>query len=100
MGVVHSSPDTNCVQEVEQLEKQKNEAKGEKEKEEIENKLKIRILERDLAWSKSVRQRTLPLGQMLYAMKWALVVCSGVCGEQLLTPCLCKGCSVCSVHLH
>ena len=30
-------------------------------------------------------------------MKCGLVVCSGVCGEQLLTPCLCKGCSV---HLH
>ena len=27
-------------------------------------------------------------------MKCGLVVCSGVCGEQLLTPCLCKGCSV------
>ena len=35
--------------------------------------------------------------QMLYVMKCALVVCSGVCGEQLLTPCLCEGCSV---HLH
>ena len=31
---------------------------------------------------------------MLYVMKCALVVCSGVCGEQLLTPCLCKRCSV------
>ena len=99
MGVVLSSPDINCVQEVEQLEKQKNEAKDEKEKEEIDNKLKIRRLERDLADSKWVRQRTLPLGRMLYAMKWAMVVCSVVCGEQLLTPCLCKGCSVCSVHL-
>ena len=55
MGVVHSSPDTNCVQEVRQLEEQKNEAKDEKEKEEIENKLKIRTLERDLADSKWVR---------------------------------------------
>ena len=99
MGVVHSSPDTNCVQEVQQLEKQKNEAKDEKEKEEVENKLKIRTLERNVAYSKMVRQRNLPLGQM-YAMKWVLVVCSVVCGEQLLTPCLCKGCSVCSVHLH
>ena len=100
MGVVLSSPDINCVQEVEQLEEQKNEAKSEKEEEEIESKLKIRRLERDLANSKRVRQRTLPLGQILYAMKWVLVVCSVVCGEQLLTPCLCKGCSVCSVHLH
>ena len=100
MGVVHSSPDINCVQEVEQLKEQKNEAKDEKEKEELDNKLKIKTFERNLALSKMVRQRTLPLGRMLYAMKWALVVCSGVCGEQLLTPCLCKGCSVCSVHLH
>ena len=100
MGVAHSSPDTNCVQEVEQLEKQKNEAKDEKEKGEIENKLKIRTLEGNVAFSKKVRQRNLPLGWMLYAMKWALVMCSVVCGEQLLTPCLCKGCSVCSVYLH
>ena len=100
MGVVHSSPDTNCVQEVEQLKKQKNEAKDEKEKEEIEKTLVLRSQERELADSKLVRPRNLPLRQILYAMKWALVVCSGVCGEQLLTPCLCKGCSVCSVHLH
>ena len=98
--MVHSSPDTNCVQEVEQLEKQKNEAKNEKEKEEIEQTLVLRSQERQLAYSKWVRQRSLPLGQMLYALKWPLVVCSVVCGEQLLTPCLCKGCSVCSVHLH
>ena len=100
MGVVHSSPDTNCVQEVKQLEKQRNEAKDEKEKEEIEETLVLERQEKALAQSNCVRQRTLPLGQMMYAMKWALVVCSGVCGEQLLTPCLCKGCSVCSVHLH
>ena len=30
-------------------------------------------------------------------MKLSLVVCSGVCGEQLLTLCVCKGCSV---HVH
>ena len=100
MGVVHSSPDTNCVQEVEQLEKQRNEAKDEKEKEEIKMLLDLKRKESNLAYSNYVRQRNLPLGQMLYAMKWALVVCSGVCDEQLLTPCLCKGCSVCSVHLH
>ena len=82
--MVHSSPDTNCVQEVQQLEKQKNEAKDEKEKEEIEKTLDLRSQEKGLADSKMVRQRTLPLGQMMYAMKWALVVCSGVCSEQLL----------------
>ena len=69
MGVVHSSPDTNCVQEVRQLEKQKNEAKDEKEKEEIEKTLVLKREERNLALSRMVRPRNLPLGQMLYAMK-------------------------------
>ena len=56
MGVVHSSPDTNCVQEVEQLEKQKNEAKDEKEKEEIEKTLVLKQEENNLAWLRKVRQ--------------------------------------------
>ena len=97
MGVVHSSHDTIYVQEVRQLEKQKNEAKDEEERKVIEKKIAIKSLERDLAESKWVRQRNLTLRQMLYAMKLSLVVCSGVCGEQLLTLCLCKGCSV---HVH
>ena len=97
MGVVHSSHDTIYVQEVEQLEKQKNEAKDEEERKELEQQVKLKTLERDLAVSKMVRQRNLTLRQMLYAMKLSLVVCSGVCGEQLLTLCLCKGCSV---HVH
>ena len=97
MGVVHSSHDTIYVQEVEQLKKQKNEAKDEEERKELEQQVKLKTLERELAGSKRVRQRNLTLRQMLYAMKLSLVVCSGVCGEQLLTLCLCKGCSV---HVH
>ena len=97
MGVVHSCHDTIYVQEVRQLEKQKNEAKDEEGRKEHEQQVKLKTLERDLAYSKMVRQRNLTLRQMLYAMKLSLVVCSGVCGEQLLTLCLCKGCSV---HVH
>ena len=89
MGVVHSSHDTIYIQEVKQLEEQKNEAKDE-ERKVIEKKIAIKSLERDLANSKKVRQRNLTLRQMLYAMKLSLVVCSGVCGEQLLTLCLCE----------
>ena len=97
MGVVHSSHDTIYVQEVEQLEKQKNEAKDEEERKVFKKKIAIKSLESRLALSKRVRQRNLTLRQMLYAMKLSLIVCSGVCGEQLLTLCLCKGCSV---HVH
>ena len=97
MGVVHSSHDTIYVQEVEHLEKQKNEAKDEEGRKELEQQVKLKTLEKDLAWSKRVRQRNLILRQMLYAMKLSLVVCSGVCGEQLLTLRLCKRCSV---HVH
>ena len=97
MGVVHSSHDTIYVQEREQLDKQKNEAKDEEERKVIEKKIAIKSSEKDLASSKWVRQRNLTLRQMLYAMKLSLVVCSGVFGEQLLTLCLCKGCSV---HVH
>ena len=53
MGVVHSSPDTNCVQEVEQLRREKYDAKDKKD---IELKLKIKQLERQLANSKYVSQ--------------------------------------------
>ena len=58
MGVVHSSPDTNFVQEVKQLERQKNEAKVKESKQDIELKLKLKILERDLANQKYVSQGT------------------------------------------
>ena len=89
MGVVHSSHDTIYVQEVEHLEKQKNEAKDEEERKELEQQVRLKTQESHLANSKRVRQRNLTLRQMLYAMKLSLVVCSGVCGEQLLTLCLC-----------
>ena len=56
MGVVHSSRDTNFVQEVEQLEDQKNEAKDEESKRDIELKLNLKTLERELAYSKRVSQ--------------------------------------------
>ena len=61
MGVVHSSHDTIYVQEREQLEKQKNEAKDEEERRVIIKKIAIKSLEEDLAWSKRVRQRNLTL---------------------------------------
>ena len=95
--MVHNSPDTVYVQEVRQLEKQLRRAKSEEERKEVENKLTFKRVEGDLAKAKWVRQRNLTLGQMLYAMKLLLVVCSGVCGEQLLTLCSCK---CCSVHVH
>ena len=57
MGVVHSSHDTIYVQEVKQLEKQKNEAKDEEERKVIEKKIAIKSLERGLARSKWVRQK-------------------------------------------
>ena len=52
MGVVHSSPDTNFVQEVRQLEHQKNDAKDKESKKDI--KLELKRLERNLAGSKWV----------------------------------------------
>ena len=76
MGVVQSSHDTIYVQEVEQLEKQKNEAKDKEGRKVIEKKIAIKSLEKDLANSKRVSQRNLTLRQM-YAMKLSLVVCSG-----------------------
>ena len=61
MGVVHSSHDTINVQEVRQLEKQKNEPKYEEERKVFEKNIAIKPLERDLANSKMVRQRNLTL---------------------------------------
>ena len=73
MGVVHSSHDTLHVQEVGQLVKQKNEAKDEEGRKELEQQVKLKSLEKDLAVAKQVRQRNLTLRQMLYAMKLSLV---------------------------
>ena len=56
MGVVHSSTDSNFLQEVEKLEKQKNEAKDDEQRRDIDRRLELRTLERDLADAKKVRQ--------------------------------------------
>ena len=59
--MVHSSPDTNFVQEVEELEKQKKEAKDKDSIKDVDQKLTLTTLKRDLADSKRVRQRNLTL---------------------------------------
>ena len=59
MGVVHSSTDSNFLQEVEDLEKQKNEAKNDDQKKDIELKVTLKMLERDLADAKCVRDTLL-----------------------------------------
>ena len=53
--MIHSSTDSNFVQEVKELEKQK-EAKDEKHNKDIEGKLSLKTLERDLAEAKWVRK--------------------------------------------
>ena len=55
MGVVHSSTDSNFLQEVDKLEKQKKEAKDDDKRREIQQKLELKTLEKDLAWAKHVR---------------------------------------------
>ena len=51
-----SSTDFNFLQEVEKLERQKKEAKDDKQKKDIEGKLSLKTLERDLTWAKYVRE--------------------------------------------
>ena len=55
MGVVHSSTDSNFLQEVGELEKQKKEAKDDDQRREVKQKLQIKELERDLAFARYVR---------------------------------------------
>ena len=55
-GCGHSSTDSNCLQEVEELEKQKTEAKDDKQKKKIEGKLSLKTLERDFIEAKWVRE--------------------------------------------
>ena len=55
-GCGHSSTDSNLLQEVEELKKQKEEAKDDKQKKDIEGKLSLKTLERDLAGAKHVRE--------------------------------------------
>ena len=55
MGVVHSSTDSNFLQEVHQLEKQKKEVKDDDKIRDIQQKQELKTLERDLALAKRVR---------------------------------------------
>ena len=58
MGAVHSSTDFNSLQEVNKLEIQKEKAKDDDQRREVERRLEQKSLERDLADVKWVRQRT------------------------------------------
>ena len=58
MGVVHSSTDSNSLQEVDKLEKWKKEAKDDNQRRAVERRLEQKLLERELADAKWVRQRT------------------------------------------
>ena len=55
MGVVHSSTGSNCLQEVDKLEKQKKEAKDDDKRRDLTQKLELKTLERGLAVAKQVR---------------------------------------------
>ena len=57
MGVVHSSTDSNFLQEVDKLEKQKTEAKDDDKRRDLTQKLELKTLERGLALAKHVRYR-------------------------------------------
>ena len=56
MGVAQSSTDSSFLQEVEELEKQKKEAKDEKHNKDIEGKVSLKSLKKDLAYAKWVRE--------------------------------------------
>ena len=56
VALIHSSTDSNYLQEVVELERQKWEAKDDKQKKDIEGKLSLKTLERDLAKAKWVRE--------------------------------------------
>ena len=56
VGVVHSIPDTNFIQEGKQLEEQKNETKDKESKKDMELRLKLKKLESRPTNSKRVRQ--------------------------------------------
>ena len=55
-GCGHSSTDSNFLQEVWELEIQKEKAKDDKQKKDIEGKLSLKMLERDLVGAKYVRE--------------------------------------------
>ena len=60
-GCGHSSTDSNFIQEVWELEIQKEKAKDDKQKKDIEGKMSLKMLESDLAIAKSVREDILLL---------------------------------------
>ena len=66
MGVVHGSTDSNFLQEVEELKKQKKETKDDDQTREVEQKLQIKELERDLANARRVRQTAKQLAYKYY----------------------------------
>ena len=55
MGVVHSSTGSNFLQKVAKLEKQKKEAKDDDKRRDLTQKLKLKTLEKDLAYAIAVR---------------------------------------------
>ena len=57
VGVVHSSTgsNSNFLQEVDKLVKQKNEAKDDDKRRDLTQKLELKTLESDLAYKKQVR---------------------------------------------
>ena len=59
-GCGHSSTDSNFLQEMWELKRQKWEAKDDKQKKDIEGKLSLKRLERDLALAKYVREDIMP----------------------------------------
>ena len=62
--MAYSSTDSNFLQEVKELEKQKEEAKDEKHNKDIKGKVSLKSLERDLAYMKSVRELLLKFSIM------------------------------------
>ena len=58
MGVVHSSTDSNSLQEVEELEKLKKETKDDDQRREVERRSEQKLLESELVQTKWVRQRS------------------------------------------
>ena len=60
-GCGHSSIDSNFLQEVEEFKRQKEKAKDDKQKKDIEGKLSLKTLERDLAEAKYVREEILAM---------------------------------------
>ena len=86
MGVVHSSPDTNFVQEVKQLDNEKKEAKNKERIKDIELKWKLKTVERDVALTKRVSH-----GNNFVVDVVCFVLCSMVSGEQLYPVLLTQG---------